>query len=91
MFRHYFLIVPALAFSLPALAVESASRYLAQAKKYDAEARKHIEMAAEFAKTPKMYEQKFPFSARTPEHCRSLIEHYARKAKEARARAETLR
>jgi hypothetical protein len=77
----------ALFVALPALAVEKSSYYSDLAKRLEAESQVHARMAAEFEKSPTMWEQKFPMSGKTAGHCRWLSEKLARQAAEARAKA----
>ena len=82
------LIVSVLIAALPALAVEKSSSSLEQAKRLEAESQQHARMAAEFEKSPTMWEQKFPMSGRTAGHCRWLSAKLARQAAALRAKAE---
>ena len=82
------LIVCILIAALPALAVEKSSPNLEQAKRLEAESGQHARMAAEFEKSPTIWEQKFPMSGRTAGHCRWLSAKLARQAEALRVKAE---
>ncbi len=57
------------------------------AKKHDAEALEHEELAAEYARNPRLGSSKTPMAPNSAEHCKYFADHCRKAAKEMRAMA----
>jgi hypothetical protein len=71
----------------PADHLKLARHFNAMAKKHDAEALEHEELAAEYARNPRLGSSKTPMAPNSAEHCKYFADHCRKAAKEMRAMA----